>query len=93
MSAAGANADVVGARQTAAHEEAGAGGSHVGVVRRAYGDREIEVAVLEDCGPLAVPALHHIDNTIAQNVRDEEAAVEENRVRAARRSCSRNAAR
>ena len=88
FSPAAADADVVGARQTAANQQAGAGGAHVGVIRCADRDREIEIAILEDQRALAVPALHHIDDAVAENIGDEEAAVEQNGVRLRVRSCS-----
>ena len=41
--------------QTAAHQHAAAGGADIGVVGGAAGDGEIEVAIFEDFGALAVP--------------------------------------
>src|ERR1035437_5625863 len=43
--------------------------------------RQIEIRVLEDLRAAPVPVAHHIRHALAQNLRDEESAVEENRVR------------
>ena len=79
--AAAADADVVRARQTAANQQARARGSHIGVIRCADRDSQIEIAIVEDRGALPVPALHHIDDAVAQNVGNEEAAIEQDGVR------------
>ena len=60
------DADVVGARQVRRAPAGRAGGSDVGVIRGAHGDRQIEVAILEDRRALAVPALHHVGDAVAQ---------------------------
>ncbi len=75
-----AQPDVVGPRQAAAHQHAAAGGAHVGVVGRAARHRQIELAVLQDLGTAAVPVAHHVGHALAQNLRNEEAAVEEDGV-------------
>ena len=70
-----ADADEISAGQTAAHQHAAAGGPDVGIVSRAGGDREIEIAILEDFGALAVPVSDDVGDALAQDFGDEEAAV------------------
>ena len=75
-----AESDEVSARQTAANEQSLAGRADVGIIRRADGYREIQIAIVEDQRTAAIPMFQHIGDALAQDVGDEEAAVEENRV-------------
>ena len=75
-----AEADVVGARQAAAHQHAGAGGAHVGVIGGAARHGEIEIGVLENLGTAAVPVADDVGDALAQNLGNEESAVEEDGV-------------
>ena len=79
------DADVVGARQPSAHQHARSSASREGVIRRAHGHRKVEIAVLENHRPAAVPALDNVGHSLAADIRNEEAAVEENRIHAVRR--------
>ena len=75
-----AQPDVVGPRQAAAHQDAAAGCPNVRVVRRAARHRQIQLAVLQNLGTPAVPAAHHVGHALAQNLRNEESAVEQDGV-------------
>src|SRR5262249_10937650 len=63
-----AEGDVVGAGQSAAHENTAARRSGVGVVGGASGDGKVEVDVLEDLGPAAVPLSHDVGDALAQDL-------------------------
>ncbi len=76
----GSDADVVGARKTAAHEDACAGGADVGVIGGAARDGEVEIAIFEDLGALAIPVFEDVGDALAADFGDEEAAVEEDGV-------------
>src|SRR4029079_14266181 len=67
-------------RQTAADEKPGSRGTHIRVVSRSDGDCQIQIAILENDGTVAVPVLHHIGDALAQNFGNEETAVEQNRI-------------
>jgi hypothetical protein len=72
-----AEANIVGARQAAADQDAASGGADVGVIGGAASHREIEIDVLEDFGTAAVPMADGIGHALAQNFGDEETAIEE----------------
>ncbi len=80
IAVAAAQSDEIRPGETAAHQQPRASGSHVGIIRCAHGDRQIQVAILKDRGPPAVPVLHHVRHALAQNLRDKKAAVEQDRV-------------
>ena len=76
------DADVVGARQTAAHQHAAAGRADVRIVRSAGGHGQIQIAIFENLRPLAVPVPHDVGHALAADLGDEEAAIEQDGVRA-----------
>src|SRR5690349_19097494 len=64
--------NVVGARQSAAHQQAGTRRPNIRIVRRTDGDREIEIAILEHQRPASVPALHDISYALLADLGYEE---------------------
>ena len=76
-----AQANIVSARQTAAHQHSLAGGANPGIIRRARGHGQIKIAVFENFGPFSIPVGDHVGQALPQYIRNEEAAVEQNRVR------------
>jgi hypothetical protein len=58
--------NVVRPRQPAAHQHAPAGRAHIGVVRRAARHGQVQLAVLQDLRPAAIPAAYNIGNPLAQ---------------------------
>src|SRR5262249_60742691 len=75
-----ADADVIGARQASAHQDAAARQPDVRVIRRAGGYGEVEITIVEDFGTLSIPMLDHVGDTLAADLGDEESAVEEDGV-------------
>ena len=70
----------ISARQAAAHQHAAAGRTYIGVISRADRNRQIEILVFKYQRPAAEPVLDDVANALAKDLRDEEAAIEENRV-------------
>ena len=75
-------AEEIGARQTAAHENTTAGRAYIRVIGCADRDGQIEILVFENGGPPAEPMLHNVADALAKDLRDEEAAVKQNSVEA-----------
>ena len=69
-------ADEVSPGEAAADEDAFAAGADVGVVSGSDCDGEIEIAVIEDGGAFGEPVFEDVGDALAEEVRDEEAAVE-----------------
>ena len=72
-----AQPNVVRPRQPATHEDAVSRGADVGEVGRAAGDRQIELATVENPRAPTVPAANDVGYPLAQQLGNKESAIEQ----------------
>ncbi len=75
-----ADADIVRAGKSAAHQEPGARGFDIRIISCPHRHREIQIAIFQNRRAPSIPALHHIGHALLANVGNEKSAVKEDRV-------------